>query len=150
MALQGRWPSTTVGIMTCSIPHQKLFRQSAKISSFDFSEVRTCSSCLPEVPRKTEWSFLLCSVYVLRQPSGASVCSWWLHTDGQPRESAAWFWRWLEEAANDFCFGKTYLKGLRYAVFGLGKLCVCCSLQHSEYLLCSFLCFLLLWKAELS
>ncbi|KAK7829233.1 hypothetical protein U0070_012704 [Myodes glareolus] len=27
---------------------------------------------------------------------------------------------WLEEAANDFRFGKTYLKGLRYAVFGLG------------------------------
>ncbi|NXT35051.1 TYW1 synthase, partial [Pelecanoides urinatrix] len=43
------------------------------------------------------------------------------YTDGQPTESAAWFCRWLEEAANDFRFGKTYLKGLRYAVFGLGN-----------------------------
>ncbi|NWR76096.1 TYW1 synthase, partial [Centropus unirufus] len=43
------------------------------------------------------------------------------YTDGQPPESAAWFCKWLEEAASDFRFGKTYLKGLRYAVFGLGN-----------------------------
>ncbi|XP_074969643.1 S-adenosyl-L-methionine-dependent tRNA 4-demethylwyosine synthase TYW1-like isoform X2 [Phalacrocorax aristotelis] len=43
------------------------------------------------------------------------------YTDGQPTESAAWFCKWLEETANDFRFGKTYLKGLRYAVFGLGN-----------------------------
>ncbi|NXJ76204.1 TYW1 synthase, partial [Trogon melanurus] len=43
------------------------------------------------------------------------------YTDGQPTESAAWFCKWLEEAANDFRFGKSYLKGLRYAVFGLGN-----------------------------
>ncbi|NXY44710.1 TYW1 synthase, partial [Ceuthmochares aereus] len=43
------------------------------------------------------------------------------YTDGQPTESATWFCKWLEEAANDFRFGKTYLKGLRYAVFGLGN-----------------------------
>ncbi|NXC43335.1 TYW1 synthase, partial [Penelope pileata] len=43
------------------------------------------------------------------------------YTDGQPTESAAWFCKWLEEAANDFRFGKAYLKGLRYAVFGLGN-----------------------------
>ncbi|NWU55444.1 TYW1 synthase, partial [Dromas ardeola] len=43
------------------------------------------------------------------------------YTDGQPTESAAWFCKWLGEAANDFRFGKTYLKGLRYAVFGLGN-----------------------------
>ncbi|KAM6315569.1 S-adenosyl-L-methionine-dependent tRNA 4-demethylwyosine synthase TYW1B isoform 1-T1 [Podargus strigoides] len=43
------------------------------------------------------------------------------YTDGQPTESAAWFCKWLEEAASDFRFGKTYLKGLRYAVFGLGN-----------------------------
>ena len=43
------------------------------------------------------------------------------YTDGQPPESAAWFCKWLEEAANDFRFGKTYLKGMRYAVFGLGN-----------------------------
>ncbi|KGL84796.1 tRNA wybutosine-synthesizing protein 1, partial [Tinamus guttatus] len=43
------------------------------------------------------------------------------YTDGQPPESAAWFCKWLEEAANDFRFGKMYLRGLRYAVFGLGN-----------------------------
>uniref|UniRef100_A0A8D0FKG6 tRNA 4-demethylwyosine synthase (AdoMet-dependent) n=1 Tax=Strix occidentalis caurina TaxID=311401 RepID=A0A8D0FKG6_STROC len=43
------------------------------------------------------------------------------YTDGQPTESAAWFCKWLEEAANDFRFGNMYLKGLRYAVFGLGN-----------------------------
>lgn len=43
------------------------------------------------------------------------------YTDGQPTESAAWFCKWLEEAANDFRFGKSFLKGLRYAVFGLGN-----------------------------
>uniref|UniRef100_A0A8B9SF67 S-adenosyl-L-methionine-dependent tRNA 4-demethylwyosine synthase TYW1 n=1 Tax=Apteryx owenii TaxID=8824 RepID=A0A8B9SF67_APTOW len=43
------------------------------------------------------------------------------YTDGQPTENAAWFCKWLEETANDFRFGKMYLKGLRYAVFGLGN-----------------------------
>ncbi|XP_069768163.1 S-adenosyl-L-methionine-dependent tRNA 4-demethylwyosine synthase TYW1 isoform X3 [Narcine bancroftii] len=43
------------------------------------------------------------------------------YTDGQPTESAAWFCKWLEEATHDFRYGKTYLRGLRYAVFGLGN-----------------------------
>uniref|UniRef100_A0A8P0T890 S-adenosyl-L-methionine-dependent tRNA 4-demethylwyosine synthase TYW1 n=2 Tax=Canis lupus familiaris TaxID=9615 RepID=A0A8P0T890_CANLF len=43
------------------------------------------------------------------------------YTDGQPTESAVWFCKWLEEASSDFRFGKTYLKGMRYAVFGLGN-----------------------------
>ncbi|EMP41075.1 tRNA wybutosine-synthesizing protein 1 like protein [Chelonia mydas] len=43
------------------------------------------------------------------------------YTDGQPTENAAWFCKWLEEAVNDFRFGKTYLRGMRYAVFGLGN-----------------------------
>ncbi|NP_001089965.1 S-adenosyl-L-methionine-dependent tRNA 4-demethylwyosine synthase TYW1 [Xenopus laevis] len=43
------------------------------------------------------------------------------YTDGKPPESAEWFCKWLEEASNDFRFGKTYLKGMRYAVFGLGN-----------------------------
>ncbi|KAH0517298.1 S-adenosyl-L-methionine-dependent tRNA 4-demethylwyosine synthase [Microtus ochrogaster] len=51
-----------------------------------------------------------------------NVCAFLVatYTDGCPTESAEWFCKWLEEAANDFRFGKTYLKGLRYAVFGLG------------------------------
>uniref|UniRef100_A0A2I3GUL8 tRNA 4-demethylwyosine synthase (AdoMet-dependent) n=1 Tax=Nomascus leucogenys TaxID=61853 RepID=A0A2I3GUL8_NOMLE len=43
------------------------------------------------------------------------------YTDGRPTESAEWFCKWLEEASIDFRFGKTYLKGMRYAVFGLGN-----------------------------
>ncbi|XP_021018291.1 S-adenosyl-L-methionine-dependent tRNA 4-demethylwyosine synthase isoform X3 [Mus caroli] len=51
-----------------------------------------------------------------------TVCAFLVatYTDGCPTESAEWFCKWLEESANDFRFGKTYLKGLRYAVFGLG------------------------------
>ncbi|XP_051521750.1 S-adenosyl-L-methionine-dependent tRNA 4-demethylwyosine synthase TYW1 isoform X1 [Myxocyprinus asiaticus] len=43
------------------------------------------------------------------------------YTDGQPTENAEWFCKWLEEASTDFRYGKTYLKGMRYAVFGLGN-----------------------------
>ncbi|XP_060799659.1 S-adenosyl-L-methionine-dependent tRNA 4-demethylwyosine synthase TYW1 [Neoarius graeffei] len=43
------------------------------------------------------------------------------YTDGKPTENAAWFCKWLEEASTDFRYGKTYLKGMRYAVFGLGN-----------------------------
>lgn len=52
-----------------------------------------------------------------------SVCVFILatYTDGQPTENAEWFCKWLEEASTDFRYGKTYLKGLRYAVFGLGN-----------------------------
>lgn len=54
--------------------------------------------------------------------TGKNVCAFLVatYTDGHPTESAEWFCKWLEEAANDFRFGKTYLKGLQYAVFGLG------------------------------
>ncbi|NWT75713.1 TYW1 synthase, partial [Prunella himalayana] len=43
------------------------------------------------------------------------------YTEGQPPESAAWFCKWLEEAASDFRVEKSFLQGLRYAVFGLGN-----------------------------
>ncbi|NXP80159.1 TYW1 synthase, partial [Ramphastos sulfuratus] len=57
------------------------------------------------------------------ETSSRNICVFLVatYTDGQPPESAAWFCKWLEEAANDFRYGKTYLKGLRYAVFGLGN-----------------------------
>nr|XP_057936807.1 S-adenosyl-L-methionine-dependent tRNA 4-demethylwyosine synthase TYW1 isoform X2 [Doryrhamphus excisus] len=52
-----------------------------------------------------------------------SVCVFLVatYTDGQPTDNAEWFCKWLEEASMDFRYGKTYLKGLRYAVFGLGN-----------------------------
>ncbi|XP_061638248.1 S-adenosyl-L-methionine-dependent tRNA 4-demethylwyosine synthase TYW1 isoform X2 [Phyllopteryx taeniolatus] len=43
------------------------------------------------------------------------------YTDGRPTDNADWFCKWLEEASTDFRYGKTYLRGLRYAVFGLGN-----------------------------
>nr|XP_009942948.1 PREDICTED: S-adenosyl-L-methionine-dependent tRNA 4-demethylwyosine synthase-like [Opisthocomus hoazin] len=57
------------------------------------------------------------------ETSSRSICVFLVatYTDGEPAESAAWFCKWLEEAANDFRFGRTHLKGLRYAVFGLGN-----------------------------
>ncbi|KAM6155844.1 S-adenosyl-L-methionine-dependent tRNA 4-demethylwyosine synthase TYW1-like [Rhynchocyon petersi] len=61
--------------------------------------------------------------HLVEEVACPSVCIFLLatYTDGQPPESASWFCKWLEEAATDFRFGRTYLKGLRYAVFGLGN-----------------------------
>uniref|UniRef100_A0A3Q2PZH5 tRNA 4-demethylwyosine synthase (AdoMet-dependent) n=1 Tax=Fundulus heteroclitus TaxID=8078 RepID=A0A3Q2PZH5_FUNHE len=52
-----------------------------------------------------------------------SVCVFLMatYTDGRPTENAEWFCKWLEEASTDFRYGNTFLKGLRYAVFGLGN-----------------------------
>lgn len=43
------------------------------------------------------------------------------YTDGTPPESAAWFYKWLEESAKDFRVQHSILKGLKFAVFGLGN-----------------------------
>ncbi|XP_013376023.1 PREDICTED: S-adenosyl-L-methionine-dependent tRNA 4-demethylwyosine synthase isoform X2 [Chinchilla lanigera] len=61
--------------------------------------------------------------HLIEEVTSKSVCAFLVatYTDGRPPESAEWFCRWLEEAASDFRFGKTYLKGMRYSVFGLGN-----------------------------
>ncbi|XP_037670856.1 S-adenosyl-L-methionine-dependent tRNA 4-demethylwyosine synthase TYW1 isoform X2 [Choloepus didactylus] len=61
--------------------------------------------------------------HLVEEVASKSVCAFLVatYTDGQPTESAEWFCKWLEEASHDFRFGKTYLKGMRYAVFGLGN-----------------------------
>ena len=43
------------------------------------------------------------------------------YVDGKPPENAEWFYKWLEEAANDFRVQKSLLQDLDYAVFGLGN-----------------------------
>merc|ERR1712029_5981 len=43
------------------------------------------------------------------------------YTEGTPPESAQWFYTWLEESAKDFRVQHSMLKGLKYAVFGLGN-----------------------------
>lgn len=60
---------------------------------------------------------------LIPQCSNKSVCVFLVatYTDGQPTHNAEWFCKWLEEASTDFRYGKTYLRGLRYAVFGLGN-----------------------------
>ncbi|NWU33659.1 TYW1 synthase, partial [Hylia prasina] len=57
------------------------------------------------------------------ETSSRNICVFLVatYTEGQPPESAAWFCKWLEEAANDFRVGKSLLQGLRYAMFGLGN-----------------------------
>lgn len=65
----------------------------------------------------------LCALFLSSQCTNKSVCVFLVatYTDGTPTENAEWFCKWLEEASTDFRYGKTYLKGLRYAVFGLGN-----------------------------
>lgn len=60
---------------------------------------------------------------LLEETSGSSLCLFVLPTyiDGKPPESAEWFCKWLEEATNDFRMEKELLKGLKFAVFGLGN-----------------------------
>ncbi|XP_055148925.1 S-adenosyl-L-methionine-dependent tRNA 4-demethylwyosine synthase TYW1B isoform X13 [Symphalangus syndactylus] len=61
--------------------------------------------------------------HLIEEVTSKNVCVFLVatYTDGRPTESAEWFCKWLEEASIDFRFGKTYLKGMRYAVFGLGN-----------------------------
>ncbi|XP_043910140.1 S-adenosyl-L-methionine-dependent tRNA 4-demethylwyosine synthase TYW1-like [Protopterus annectens] len=60
---------------------------------------------------------------LVEETNSKNICVFLLatYTDGQPTESAQWFCKWLEETSSDFRYGKSYLKGLRYAVFGLGN-----------------------------
>nr|CAD7257483.1 unnamed protein product [Timema shepardi] len=55
--------------------------------------------------------------------SGQSLCVFVLptHAEGKPPEAAAWFYKWLQEAAHDFRVERALLKGMKYAVFGLGN-----------------------------
>ena len=43
------------------------------------------------------------------------------YTEGTPPESANWFYKWLSESAEDFRIQHSLLKGLKFAVFGLGN-----------------------------
>ncbi|GFS17632.1 NADPH--cytochrome P450 reductase [Elysia marginata] len=43
------------------------------------------------------------------------------YTDGQPPESAQWFYTWLKDVAEDFRVTKSTLAGLQFAVVGLGN-----------------------------
>lgn len=57
------------------------------------------------------------------ETAGNSLCVFILptHAEGKPPESAAWFYKWLRETVNDFRIDKQLLKGMKFAVFGLGN-----------------------------
>ena len=57
------------------------------------------------------------------QTEGLVTCVFILATysEGLPTKSATWFCQWLEESTTDFRVHKSLLKGLKYAVFGLGN-----------------------------
>ncbi|XP_049645465.1 S-adenosyl-L-methionine-dependent tRNA 4-demethylwyosine synthase TYW1-like [Suncus etruscus] len=61
--------------------------------------------------------------HLVEEVTSRNICAFLVatYTYGRPTESAEWFCKWLEEASSDFRFGRTYLKGMRYAVFGLGN-----------------------------
>ncbi|XP_022095801.1 S-adenosyl-L-methionine-dependent tRNA 4-demethylwyosine synthase-like [Acanthaster planci] len=61
--------------------------------------------------------------HILPETDGLVTCVLIVATysEGKPTESAAWFCRWLEEATTDFRVHKSLLRGLKYAVFGLGN-----------------------------
>jgi hypothetical protein len=70
------------------------------------------------------WRSLNCYGVCLHfQTSGNSLCVFIVptYTEGKPPPGAAWFCKWLEEASNDFRVDKELLKGMKFAVFGLGN-----------------------------
>ncbi|XP_033628293.1 S-adenosyl-L-methionine-dependent tRNA 4-demethylwyosine synthase TYW1-like [Asterias rubens] len=61
--------------------------------------------------------------HILPETEGLVTCVFILATysEGLPTKSATWFCQWLEESTTDFRVHKSLLKGLKYAVFGLGN-----------------------------
>ena len=152
MALQGGWPLTTVGIITCSIPHQRLLTHLAKILSLDFFQLPMCYSSPRDVKCSEKCSDLFCSVVFIlldNQQEHLCVLGSYVHRWTANRECSVvlqvvrrgceWLplWENVSERPEICCVW-------------LGKLSLCWSLQHGKYLRCTFLWFLLLWKAKLS
>ncbi|XP_033832959.1 S-adenosyl-L-methionine-dependent tRNA 4-demethylwyosine synthase TYW1 isoform X1 [Periophthalmus magnuspinnatus] len=103
------------------------------VKIFYGSQTGTAKGFAKELSAEVEASGLPCEVIDLKdydpddqladESTNKIVCVFLLatYTDGQPTENAEWFCKWLEEASTDFRYGKTYLKGLKYAIFGLGN-----------------------------
>ncbi|KAK7883067.1 hypothetical protein WMY93_029241 [Mugilogobius chulae] len=103
------------------------------VKIFYGSQTGTAKGFAKELSDDVEASGLPCEIIDLKdydpddqladEGTNRTVCVFLLatYTDGQPTENAEWFCKWLEEASTDFRYGKTYLKGLKYAVFGLGN-----------------------------
>ncbi|KAG8222636.1 hypothetical protein J437_LFUL011912 [Ladona fulva] len=107
-----------------SIEYMKIFFASQTGNSKSFAESLSASAANKEL--KTEIVDL--SKYdpednLIEEANGTTACIFLVSTysEGKPPESTSWFFKWLEEAANDFRVQKTMLKGMKYAVFGLGN-----------------------------
>ncbi|XP_042901156.1 S-adenosyl-L-methionine-dependent tRNA 4-demethylwyosine synthase TYW1 [Parasteatoda tepidariorum] len=61
--------------------------------------------------------------YLISQASKKNICVFLASTfvEGQPPDGCNWFCQWLKDAAYDFRVSHSMLKGLKYAVFGLGN-----------------------------
>lgn len=59
---------------------------------------------------------------ILDETHSDRICIFLVSTyvDGQPPDAAKWFYKWLRDITTDFRMHKSLLKGLKYAVFGLG------------------------------
>uniref|UniRef100_A0A673C1V0 S-adenosyl-L-methionine-dependent tRNA 4-demethylwyosine synthase TYW1 n=1 Tax=Sphaeramia orbicularis TaxID=375764 RepID=A0A673C1V0_9TELE len=98
--------------------HFKIDKLKFNFKAFFFFSVKT------DKPHFKKWiDFCFLFLITKKKCTSRSVCVFIVatYTDGQPTENAEWFCKWLEEASTDFRYGNTYLKGLRYAVFGLGN-----------------------------
>lgn len=103
------------------------------VKIFFGSQTGTAKGFAKELSGEVEASGLPCEIIDMKdydpddhladESTNRTVCVFLLatYTDGQPTENAEWFCKWLEEASTDFRYGKSYLKGLKYAVFGLGN-----------------------------
>ncbi|XP_002734220.1 S-adenosyl-L-methionine-dependent tRNA 4-demethylwyosine synthase TYW1-like [Saccoglossus kowalevskii] len=60
---------------------------------------------------------------LVEETDGQNACVFIVasYIDGKPPDKCDWFFKWMEEASNDFRVQKTMLKGLKYTVFGLGN-----------------------------
>jgi tRNA wybutosine-synthesizing protein 1 len=87
---------------------KKLASKAAKILSAEFSELSfsavAANDLDPEDLNKES-----CVLFVFSSHSG-----------GKPPKSGAFFMEWLQEAALDFRVGVNWLKGFKFAVFGVG------------------------------
>lgn len=127
-------PKTTRDLMTngcISLPKKEVFVSGVKI--FYGSQTGTAKKFATILAEAVTSLHLPVAVINLKEydpddnlveeVTSKTVCAFLVatYTDGRPTESAEWFCKWLEEASSDFRFGKTYLKGMRYVVFGLGN-----------------------------
>ncbi|CAL1571074.1 unnamed protein product [Knipowitschia caucasica] len=133
MALKQKSVNNTLSQKTANNADKREVVHVSGVKIFYGSQTGTAKGFAKELSDEVQASGLSCEVIDLKdydpddqlpdEGTNRTVCVFLLatYTDGKPTENAEWFCQWLEEASTDFRYGKTYLKGLKYAVFGLGN-----------------------------